>query len=513
MTPTDDVFPKAAEADVALLLEGTFPYVSGGVSSWVNQIIRAFPEIRFAIVFLGSRRSDYGAPKYAIPDNVVHLETHFLHDDIAPPEHGEKPPARRGDREAYARVAELHDGFKGKGGIEAFTQIARELQPGGRLTLDDFLRSEVSWEMITDRYRRYCTDPSFVDYFWTVRIMHQPLWLLGKVARELIPVKAVHSISTGYAGFLGALVARSRGIPLVLSEHGIYTKERKIDLYQNEWIKDNRNVFQKDPATLSYFRQMWIRFFEWLGRLTYDAADPIIALYETNRLRQVEDGARPERTFCIPNGISLGKLAPLRDQQTGTPPPVLCLIGRVVPIKDIKTFIRAMRRVANRMPEAEAWIAGPEDEDPGYAEECRNLAESLGLADKVRFLGFQRIDEILPRVGVLILSSISEALPLVVLEGYAAGVPSVTTDVGSCRQLIYGLGADDEALGAAGRVVGIADPPALADAALELLGNPAAWQAARQAGIARVERYYADRLMFDAYRQVYRQALAGGGQG
>ena len=80
-----------------------------------------------------------------------------------------------------------------------------------------------------------------------------------------------------------------------------------------------------------------------------------------------------------------------------------------MPIKDIKTFIRAMRRVVNLMPEAEGWIAGPEDEDPGYAEECRNLTESLGLSDKVKFLGFQRIDEILPKVGALILSSISEA--------------------------------------------------------------------------------------------------------
>ena len=48
--------PKAREADIALLLEGTFPYVSGGVSSWINQIVRAYPEYRYAIVFLGSRR-------------------------------------------------------------------------------------------------------------------------------------------------------------------------------------------------------------------------------------------------------------------------------------------------------------------------------------------------------------------------------------------------------------------------------------------------------------------------
>ncbi|MEQ1669164.1 MAG: GT4 family glycosyltransferase PelF, partial [Sulfuriferula sp.] len=70
--------PTATSADVALLLEGTFPYVSGGVSSWVNQIIRAYPEYRFAIVFLGSRPQDYGDIKYVLPDNVVHVETHYL---------------------------------------------------------------------------------------------------------------------------------------------------------------------------------------------------------------------------------------------------------------------------------------------------------------------------------------------------------------------------------------------------------------------------------------------------
>ena len=64
--------PKAAEADIALLLEGTFPYVSGGVSSWINQIIQAFPEYRFALVFLGSQRSDYSQFKYKLPANVVH---------------------------------------------------------------------------------------------------------------------------------------------------------------------------------------------------------------------------------------------------------------------------------------------------------------------------------------------------------------------------------------------------------------------------------------------------------
>ena len=73
---------KAENADIALVLEGTFPYVSGGVSSWVNQIIRAYPEYRFAIVFLGSRRRTTSEFKYQLPDNVVHFEEHYLYDNL-----------------------------------------------------------------------------------------------------------------------------------------------------------------------------------------------------------------------------------------------------------------------------------------------------------------------------------------------------------------------------------------------------------------------------------------------
>ena len=502
-------FPTADQADIALLLEGTFPYVSGGVSSWVNQIIRAYPEYRFAIVFLGSRREDYDQPKYELPANVVHFEEYFLYDAI---DTVFEPAARAGDAQAFRLSAAMHDkllhGSAPAEALAAFREIAREMLPGGRLTLEDFLHSEAAWEIICDHYRRYCSDPSFVDYFWTVRIMHQPLWTLAHIARNLIPVRILHSVSTGYAGFLGALLHQSRGLPLVLSEHGIYTKERKIDLFKSEWIRDNRNVFQRDPTELSYFRKMWMGFFEWLGRFCYDAADPIIALYETNRLRQVADGAAAERTRNIPNGISLARFAPLRALRPDAPPPVLCLIGRVVPIKDIKTFIRAMRRVVNRMPDAEGWIAGPEDEDQAYAQECHDLVRSLGLENHVRFLGFQKVEALLPKIGLTILSSISEALPLVILEGYAAGVPTVSTDVGSCRQLIEGLDDADRALGISGRVVKIADPQGLADAALELLGDTQAWQAASEAGIRRVERYYTDDLMFGSYRQVYEGAFA-----
>jgi glycosyltransferase involved in cell wall biosynthesis len=500
------VLPRAERADIALLLEGTYPYVSGGVSSWVHQIIRGFPELTFAVIFVGSRAQDYGKMKYELPANVVHAEVHYLYDDAIKPE---VEPAE-GDPEMFKRIERLHDYFRTpdlhRKDAGLLGEIAGEL--GGKLGLDQFLYSEASWDYVKKQYRRFCTDPSFVDYFWTVRIMHGPIWVLAKIADGLLPVRAFHTVSTGFAGFLGALAKRRYGKPLILSEHGIYTKERKIDLFSAQWIADNRSVFQRDPTELSYFRQMWIRFFEALGRTCYDACDTITALYEVNRLRQVADGADPAKTRNIPNGINLAAFAPLRAQRPADPPPVACLIGRVVPIKDVKTFVRAMRTVANRLPEAQGWIAGPEDEAPDYAAECRALVENLGLQDNVKFLGFQKLTELMPKLGLVVLSSISEGLPLVILEGYAAGVPTVSTDVGSCRQLIEGLDDEDRALGASGRVVGIADPPALAAMMLELLTDTAQWKAASEAGIRRVEKYYAQDIMFARYREVYDAALA-----
>lgn len=508
-SPTSDhPLPRAQEVDVLLLLEGTFPFVAGGVSSWVNQIIRGFPEIRFGAIFLGSRSDDYGDMRYPMPDNLVHLDVTYIY------ENRDNPPIvpTHAPVSVMADVEHMHDklydNMRHPDCLRLFSDLMNEAGPDGQLTQEVFLYSKEAWEFVKKSYRQRSTDPSFVDYFWTIRTIHTPFWRLREAALRAPRARIYHSISTGYAGILGLLLKHRDPRPFILSEHGIYVKERKIDLYQAQWLKDNRSVFERDPSRLSYFRQLWIRFFEHLGYLTYQAANDIVALYEANRQRQVVDGAPPALTCNIPNGIDIALYAPLRKQRPATPPPVLCLIGRVVPIKDIKTFIRATRAIVNLMPQAEAWIAGPEDESPEYAHECRELATQLGLQDKVKFLGFQKLTELLPRIGLVVLSSISEALPLVILEGYAAGVPTVSTDVGSCQQLVYGLPGEDEAIGASGRVVRIADPEALAQAAVELLGDPLEWQRASDAAIRRVETYYSQSMMFERYRALYEKNFA-----
>ncbi|MBX9915479.1 MAG: GT4 family glycosyltransferase PelF [Pseudomonadaceae bacterium] len=494
-------------ADVCMLLEGTYPYVRGGVSSWIHQLISGLPEVSFSIIFIGGSPTSYGEPQYKMPANIVHFEKHFLEtawqtDDAKP---------RRGDRKRMAKVREMHQCMHRPGGelpSELADEVMTMIGDGKGLSREDFLYSEASWEAITEGYETYCSDPSFVNYFWTLRSMHAPIFLLAEVARNAPSARVIHSISTGYAGLLGAFLKRRWQCPFILSEHGIYTKERKIDLAQASWINDRPDsVGEGLSAEVGYIRRMWIRFFEQAGRLTYQAADPIIALYEGNRLRQVDDGAKAERTKVIPNGISLAAYRDAMAQRPVGIPPVVGLIGRVVPIKDIKTFIRAMRGVVSCMPEAQGWIIGPDEEDATYAEECRSLVTSLGLQEQVKFLGFQNISAIMPSLGVMALTSISEAQPLVILEAYAAGVPVVATDVGSCRELIEGGCAEDVALGSAGETVAIADPQASARAILNLLQNPDRWLQAQQAGLQRVSRFYTEALMFERYRTLYANAM------
>ncbi|HVW48802.1 MAG TPA: GT4 family glycosyltransferase PelF [Trinickia sp.] len=501
----------AAEADVCLLLEGTFPFVRGGVSSWVNDMIRAYPDTRFGIVFIGSREEDYPTAVYALPENVVHFEAHYLYEDA--PADAEPRRARHGDRNAFAYSSKFHELLRdGRHHAEVgamMIDLIGMLTDGGALSEEQFLYSREAWDYIEEQYSKRCTDPSFTDYFWTVRNMHKPIWQLARVAERTLRAKVYHTVSTGYAGYLGALLHYRTGRPLIVSEHGIYTKERKIDLLQSRWIRDNRGLFERDVSDVSYFRELWVRFFEALGRFAYDAASEIVALYEGNRLRQVADGARAELTRTIPNGIDVDGLRPLLARRDpARPRRVVALIGRVVPIKDIKTFIRAIFVATRTLPDIEGWIVGPEEEDRDYAHECHALAESLGLERNLKFFGFQRIADVMPQVDLVALSSISEALPLVVLEGFAAGVPAVTTDVGACRELIEGALPEDRALGVAGAVVPIANPAAFAEAAISLLTDTARWDAAQRAGLARAQRYYTRPQMIDRYRGIYERAAA-----
>ena len=73
MRRTQNAEPAVPVADVCLLLEGTWPYVRGGVSSWINQMILGLPDVTFSVLFIGGQRDAYPRRNYEIPPNVVHI--------------------------------------------------------------------------------------------------------------------------------------------------------------------------------------------------------------------------------------------------------------------------------------------------------------------------------------------------------------------------------------------------------------------------------------------------------
>ena len=107
---SEPTLPKADSVDVLLLLEGTFPYVAGGVSSWVNQIIRGYPELRFGAIFIGSQPADYGAMRYALPENLVHLDVVYLAENK--PTSKIRPTKVKADPKMMAQVKRMHELFQ-----------------------------------------------------------------------------------------------------------------------------------------------------------------------------------------------------------------------------------------------------------------------------------------------------------------------------------------------------------------------------------------------------------------
>jgi len=490
--------------DITLLLEGTYPFVRGGVSGWVHQLIEGLPEFSFSLVYLGAERLEHDEIRYTLPSNVRDLQCHYLMEGV---ELGELKE-REGDSAYFSDSAKLHDWFRSPDGAPENAWLDRVVLQNGqgdRACAKDFFRSKAAWVQISESYARYCPNASFQSYFWSVRNMHTPLMKLASIARTIAPAGVFHALSTGYAGLLGAMLKQRTGRPLILTEHGIYTKERKIEL-QSMFLGEQQGCLTSIPDSgMEHHNEAWVRLFEGIGRLVYVAADPVITLYEKNRERQIRDGAHPARTHIIPNGVDIARFSPLRACRPDKTPMVLGLIGRIVPIKDIKTFIRTIGVLANKLPEVQGWLIGPEEEDPGYVDECKALVQSLRLEDRIRFMGFQKVEDVLPQLGALVLTSISEAFPLVILESYASGLPVLATDVGACRDLIDGKEPADRALGRAGDVVPIVDHDALARAAFALLTDPECWRAAQQAGITRVERYYQQSRVIDSYREIYQR--------
>jgi polysaccharide biosynthesis protein PelF len=512
-----DVSDGSPRADVCLVLEGTYPYVKGGVSTWVHDLIGSLPDLRFTLVHIGPEPGTYVRKHYSLPANVVGLSDLYCREPSGP---GRDPEslqrAARAERRRNARSRGFSRVLQGIRRLHLEDHVDPSLLDdlsSGDLSVGAFLHGRASFELTMELYEQLAPDASFLDFFWHSRSMHLPLVrLLGAEP----PAAAVyHAVCTGYAGLLAAAWSQRSGRPFLLTEHGIYARERNVELDRAAWFRQTRDGHQSngtcepaESATASALRHIWVRFFRALAQCAYARASAVVSLCEVNRSRQIADGAPADKTLVVPNGIDLEEFQAAILHGITTPPPpngrplTVGFVGRVVPIKDVVTFIRACF-LALQAIDLDVRIIGPIDEDRSYVRRCRRLVARLGLERVIRFEGALPVERIYPEIDVVVLTSFSEGQPLVILEANAAGIPVVATDVGACRELLEGRNEADRRIGPSGIVTRLAAPEETAAAIARLARDPELRRLMGSAGRRRVAAFYRKKATVSAYRGLY----------
>ncbi len=483
------------DADICLIVEGAYPYVVGGVSGWLQDLIESLPEVRFAIAAI---KPTAAAMPFRLtpPANVVQIVEIGLAPQATMP---------RGCPAKHAlAIADALIEFVGIGGSAALATLIDRIGAAGRvLTPGDILGHPATFARLQRHYCDMLPKASFHHYFWAMRVLLGGL--LAVLTAPLPHARAYHTISTGFAGLLAARAARETGRPAFITEHGIYLLERQIEVMMADWIGDQVDTGLELERSVRDLRDLWVRAFTSYATACYDACDPIVALYGENNAVQRRLGAAPDRVRAIPNGIDARRFEGMTDARDPAHP-LVALLGRVVPIKDIKTFIRAAAIAHAEQPHLRFVVLGPADEDPEYADECTRLVADLKLGDVLTFAGRVRIEDWMAKIDLLVLTSLSEAQPLVILEGGACGIPVVAPDVGSCREMIEGRGPHDPGHG--GIVTPLVNPAATAAGICRIAADPATRWEMGEAMRRRVLRDYDHPTIIGAYRDLYAQ-LAG----
>ena len=460
---------------VLLVTEGTYPHAWGGVSTWCDSLVKVLPDVRFHIVAIIAAPDM--PPVYDVPSNVESVTAVPLWglQDV-------KETWRGLGRSAFAKARagttpqQIRDEFlpafkdflRGvldpaapaddlRGPIHAIYRYLREHD------LRETMRSGLVWdaylETVQDAYATQAASlllPELELWELTTGMQWVTRWLFP-LAAEIPQVDVVHAAMAGICTMVSVAAKEEHGAGFLLTEHGVYLRERYI---------------AEAPRTDSYFlKLLGLRFARRMTELTYVLADQISPCCDYNGRWEREVGARPEQLQTIYYGVDSDAFS--ADKPVSETPRTVVWVGRINPLKDVETLLRAAGIALSRRPDLKFLLyGGAPQEDADYYQRCLDLHTELGLGDSVVFCGYTRDPAKAFLSGdVVVLSSISEGFPYSTLEAMLCGRPIVATSVGGLPEQIQG----------AGTVVEPRNPAAMAEAIVDILSDPARCAALGQA--------------------------------
>ena len=462
-----------------MILEGSYPFVRGGVSKWVDDMIRAMPQDQFIIWAIGDSEEKRGKYVVDLPPNVVSVQEAFLDTALK----------QRIRKNSNVKITPEQK--------EAISQLVYCENPDLNILLNTFETQSVNpielfmSEAFLEIIKEFCITKfpfaGFTDLFWTIRSMFLPLLFL--ISQPMPEADLYHSCSTGYAGVLGAFASMKYNRPFVVTEHGIYTREREEEILRADWV-------------VSYFKELWISMFYMFSRFAYQKAHRVTSLFQRAAVIQADLGCAPDKISVIGNGIKVEDFKDIpRKKEDGWID--IAAIVRIAPIKDIKTMIYSFSQLKQEFKNARLHILGAVDDDQ-YFQECISLIEYLDVKDII-FPGFVDIKKYLENIDFTLLTSLSEGQPYAIIESMASGLPLVSTDVGSCRELIEG--DEHDHFGPAGIFVTPMHQSEMLEALLEMSENKKMRERMSIAGRQRVNATYNLKGMVDKYQATYQKAI------
>jgi len=475
---------------IALMTEGTYPFAFGGVSVWCDQLIRGMPGYDFHVVALVGTAAE--PPVWELPGNVVSLVKLPL---WGPARVGRRGGARRAGlppRLLRQLIEILLD--SPAGAPDLFGGVLRELHEYSSRygPLSTSLGSDRAIRLLAGAWRDRWPQDGRPPDGRTAPTLHDAataLQLLDHSLRPLCyqPVLADlgHAVANGLS-LLPALAAKwQHGVPVLLTEHGVYLRE--------QYLQHRRSPYRWPVKALylSFLRQLCVTGYQEAAAITPGNA--------YNRRWEERLGAEPSRIRTVYNGVDPASF-PAVDGEPGVP--TISWVGRIDPIKDLDTLLRAFALVRRELPAARLRLFG--SAPPGgeaYLQRCQSLAAELGISGAATFEGrVADIRDAYQAGSIVVLCSVSEGFPYSLIEAMTCGRACVGTDVGGVT----------EALADTGLVVPPRSPERLARACLALLRDGRMRRRLGSAARARALEYFTVDEAINTFDEIYH--FLGSGQ-
>lgn len=243
------------------------------------------------------------------------------------------------------------------------------------------------------------------------------------------------------------------------------------------------------------------------NRLMLRKRDRVVGVGQSVRRALVEnEGIPADRVGVIYNGVDLApyegepvdRAAVRREIGIGEEAFVIIQVARLDALKDHKTAVRTMQRVSEHHRDALLVLVGEGPECEAIQAEISRLA----LGDRVLMLGLRDdVPRLLAAADLFLLTSVSEGIPLTLIEAMAARLPVVSTNVGGVGEVI----ADGEC----GLLRPSGDDAQLAEAILSLAADPERRREMGERGHQRAHELFSELRMHEGYCRLYEEMLGG----